>query len=406
VGCSSIGRRIGWALCLVPFWAACDPGSADRGFAVRDSSGVRISVSSDSAWASGERWRLSDSPVIQLGIATAEPLFDVTAGTFMPGGRVAFANSGTSEIIVLDSLGRTLRRFGGKGDGPGEFRSIEALHKGPGDTLVVLDRRRNRASLFSLDGVLGRVISLPRINGAPLAQLFPLDDGRFIGSINNRGVVLASSGLTGFMRDSATHVVISSVGDIEDTVAVVPGDDRNYVGGGSRPDLLASRQLLYAHTAVHTVSPTGELYAGLGDDFSVGVFASDGALERIVRDATVDLVLRRSAFDRHVEDYLARAISRGATPPPGSRYDAPIPDRKPPFSRFLLDDDGNLWVSAWAEYDQDPVAWKVFGVDGRLLGSVAMPDRFLPFAVSGAKVLGRRRTELDVEVIEVYALTR
>ena len=149
------------------------------------------------------------------------------------------------------------------------------------------------------------------------------------------------------------------------------------------------------------------MYAGLGDDFSIGVFALDGTLERIVRDATVDLALTRTEFDQHVDDYLARAALRGSVPPPGYEYELPIPDRKPPFSVFLLDDADNLWVSSFAEYDQqDPEAWKVFDVDGRLLGSVTMPEGFKLFAVSGGKVLGRRLTELDVEVVEVYPLLR
>jgi hypothetical protein len=404
-GYLSVGRV--WSpFCLVLFWAACDPASTDDGFVVRDSSGVRISVNSDSAWAPGEVWQLSSSPDFQLGTSETAPLFEVTSATFLPGNRIAFANSGTSEIIVVDSLGGTLVRFGGAGDGPGEFRSLDRLHRGRGDSLIALDRTLNRASLFSLDGRLGRVITLPQINGARLAQLFPLSDGRFIGSINNRGVVLTSSGLMGHMRDSATHVVISSVGDIEDTVAVVPGDEQYYVVGGSRPELLASMQPLYAHTAAYTVSRTGELYAGLGDDFRIGIFALDGALKQIVSDETVDLALPRTEFDQHVDAYLARAARRGSEPPPGFRYTMPIPDRKPPFSRFLLDEDRNLWVSSFAEFDQDSDVWKVFSVEGQLLGSVAMPEQFRLFAVSGGKVLGRRLTELDVEIVEVYQLLK
>jgi hypothetical protein len=336
-----------------------------------------------------------------------QPLFDVTAATFLPGSRVALANSGASEILVLDSVGNTLFRLGGKGDGPGEFRSIDALHLGRGDSLVALDQGLNRASLFSLDGTLGRVISLPRINGARLAQLFPLADGRFIGSINNRGVVLASSGLTGYMRDSATHVLVTSTGDIEDTVAIVPGDERYYVGGGSRPDLLASMNLFYDKRAVYTVARTGDLYAGLGDDSRVGIFGLDGGLKRIVRDSTVSLVLTSEEFDQHVAKIVARATSQGAGPPPGWKYDMPIPETKPPFSAFLLDDTGNLWVAPFREDSwDDPEAWKVFDIEGRLMGTVKMPARFWPLAVADTRIAGRRLTDMDVEVFEVYSLVK
>jgi hypothetical protein len=406
MGTSSAVRHLS-LLGVVQFCVACNSGLRDSGFAVRDSSGVRISVNADSVWDTGDGWLLGTSPDIQVGTSETEPLFEVTTATFLPGNRIAFANSGTSEVIVLDSLGITILRLGRAGDGPGEFRSIDALHRGRGDSLIAFDRTLNRASVFALDGTLGRLITLPRINGARLAQVFPVGDGRFIGSINNRGVVLTSSGALGYARDPATHVVITAVGDIEDTVAIVPGDEQYYVVGGSRPDLLVSMNLFYDKRAVYTVSRAGDLYAGLGNDLSVGIFGLDGRLERIVRDSTANLALTRAEFDQHVAKVVARATSEGAGPPPGWKYDLPIPDTKPPFSAFLLDDTGNLWVAPFREDSfDDPQTWKVFDIEGQLLGSVAMPARFWPLAVSDTRILGRRLTEMDAELIEVYSLVK
>ncbi len=47
---------------------------------------------------------------------------------------------------------------GGEGEGPGEFREVDALIGYRGDSLAVWDRRLGRVSIFSGDGHLGRII--------------------------------------------------------------------------------------------------------------------------------------------------------------------------------------------------------------------------------------------------------
>jgi hypothetical protein len=200
---------------------------------------------------------------------------------------------------------------------------------------------------------------------------------------------------------------MAAEGEVLDTIAVVPGSEQFYVPSPRDPQFLVSMNPMLRLGAVHAVSPADELYAGLGEDFSIGVFGLDGSLRSIIRDATVDLSLTRAEFDQHAQDYIARAIARGDPgPPPGWTYDMPIPERRPPFSAFVFDDEGNLWVSPYAEFNDHAKTWKVFDAEGRLLGSVAMPERFRPLAVTGGRVLGRRLNELDVEVVEVYELLR
>lgn len=375
---------------------------------VRDSAGVSILVSLDSVWSAPEQWRLASTPDMQFGDVDNEPLYEVTAAAFLPSGGVAFTNSGTHELVAVDSTGRVRFRFGREGEGPGEFQGLDALQVARGDTLLVLDRGLSRASFISPTGEFYRALAMPRFNGAPLRQVFPLRDGRFIGSINSRGrVPRGPDAPTGFVRDHATHLLISAEGVVEDTIVVLPGDQQYYVPSGRTPDFMVSRNPMLRLSAVYAVSPVGELYAGLGDDFSIGVFGVDGSLRRVIRDSTVNLALSREEFDDHVDAYIARAKGRGDPgPPPGWTYDMPIPQRRPPFSAFLFDDEGNLWVSPYAEFNDWAKAWKVFDLGGRLLGSVGMPERFRPLAVAEQKVLGVRTTELNVEVVEIYSLLK
>jgi hypothetical protein len=193
-------RAAALALLAATATVACGRAPESSGFTERDSAGVSIRVSTDSVWMTGEGWSLSAAPLLRIG-SEAEPLFEVEAATFLPDGGVALANDGTHEVLVFDPSGRRRFAFGGEGDGPGEFRSLETLWRGPGDTLVAFDRGLNRATLISLDGTPGRMIPLPRFNGAPLDQLMPLMDGRFVGTSNDRGRVPNTLEAMGHVRD-------------------------------------------------------------------------------------------------------------------------------------------------------------------------------------------------------------
>jgi hypothetical protein len=98
--------------CFVAMVAACRSEGGPSRFQVRDSSGVTIAESSGPSWTGERRWTLSDEPVIQIGVADGEAMyqfFDVSAACWLPGGRLAVANAGSSTVRFFDLDGRFLR---------------------------------------------------------------------------------------------------------------------------------------------------------------------------------------------------------------------------------------------------------------------------------------------------------
>jgi hypothetical protein len=63
--------------------------------------------------------------------------------------------------LVFSSDGRFLRELGRSGEGPGEFRSATFIASLPGDSLLILDTRLLRASVFSPDLQFVRALALP-----------------------------------------------------------------------------------------------------------------------------------------------------------------------------------------------------------------------------------------------------
>ncbi len=65
-------------------------------------------------------------------------------------GRVYVLDASQCTVFIYDADGAYLGRIGREGDGPGEFRSPEAVVTGAGDSLFVADRRS--VSVFDADG--------------------------------------------------------------------------------------------------------------------------------------------------------------------------------------------------------------------------------------------------------------
>ncbi|MCH7935442.1 MAG: hypothetical protein IIC36_15735, partial [Gemmatimonadetes bacterium] len=156
------------ALMMVIVMVAC--GSASCGgeppitegerFVVRDSSGVRISESRDSAWTSETAQRLSGTPALEIGtLSGPDP---ATTFTFVrdvvrfPDGRTAVLDFLTREIRIFGRDGQHILTFGREGDGPGEFRGPARMSVVHGDSVVVWDLDGRRISVFSDRGDFGR----------------------------------------------------------------------------------------------------------------------------------------------------------------------------------------------------------------------------------------------------------
>jgi hypothetical protein len=71
-----------------------------------------------------------------------------------------WVGSGT-DLLVFDHRGRLVHKVGRTGDGPGEFRGISRIVCVPGDSVLVVDARLGRVSVFDPAGQFTRSIRIP-----------------------------------------------------------------------------------------------------------------------------------------------------------------------------------------------------------------------------------------------------
>jgi hypothetical protein len=151
------------------------------------------------------RWRLSDQPLFDVGVAQGEEPYELEGAASslrLSDGRVLIANTGSNEIRVFGDHGHFLGRIGRKGSGPGEFEGSIQLVAAGANGFAAFDRGQDRLSSFDSAGNYG---DARRVEGPGTFTSFPL----WVWLYRANWIVgpADSSGRTGIAR------ALSSMGD-------------------------------------------------------------------------------------------------------------------------------------------------------------------------------------------------
>jgi hypothetical protein len=382
-------------------------GPADA-FTVRDSAGILIAESRAPAWDEGEGWRLADDPELEIGMMEGPEeylLTGVTSALRDDDGTVLVANAGSGEIRVYDAGGSYVRSIGQLGEGPGEFRGISWIRRIQGDTLVAFDISTRRISIFTPGGEFVRSHTLDGYEIYPVA-LPALRDGSLIIQLRDMGLdPLAGDGLR---SGSEVFLHASPSGEPLDTLALMPLQmyqvTRQVTGGVSAT---AGPPRFGAQTVVAIAGDRVAL--ARSDHYELLIHGPHGGIERIVRreiaprPVTEELLAAADREARERVEAEERSVRREMMEQMSKR---PHADTLPFFQRILPDTEGNLWVEGYEAPGEAPAPWTVFDREGRMLGSVPFPDRFLPTQIGEDFVLGVAMDELDVQRVRLYPLRK
>ncbi|MCC6629333.1 MAG: NHL repeat-containing protein, partial [Chloroflexi bacterium] len=91
-------------------------------------------------------------PLLGEAVAGAKPLDDARSLVASADGRLYIVETGTKQVIVLDNQGKEVRRWGGPGQGDGQFEEPVAVAVDPTGNVHVLDAQRNSVQVFSTEG--------------------------------------------------------------------------------------------------------------------------------------------------------------------------------------------------------------------------------------------------------------
>lgn len=380
---------------------ACAPGdSGPEPFVVQDSAGTAIAESRVQAWQEGEGWRVGPDPIVVIGQVEGDPRYEFLAVrevTFWPGDRIVLLNA-IDEVRAYDLDGTFVWSAGQAGDGPGDFGSTLAIWPHAGDSLAVSDNRLQRVSYWDSDGQFGRVVSTSHEGDEGFASQisggFP--SGEMFGW---GGTSSFTSRDRGLLQDSLRMRIHDASGSFARLIGQVPATPR--WGGEDIPFAFIPMTV-----DIWPVADGEYILVARSSAPEIQLWNPDGSLDRIIRwdprPRPVSAEMR-SAF---IEDAVASA-SEGRRAAIRRFYgEVPFPDVLPEIRAVLTDSDGRVWAQRYHPSDDTAEEWIVFDPDGRWLGPVTLPDRFVLNDVSGDRIVGVERDDLDVERVVVYALVK
>jgi len=389
--------------------AACTEAGADRSLAtVRDSAGITIVENRSPDDSAAIPWLTASGPVLDIGGPDAEgehALFRVNAATRLTDGSVMVGNSGSFELRRFAADGTVLGSSGRSGDGPGEFRSITSITRGPADTIYVHDNSQRRLSVHTSDGAFVRISRLDAQSGGSI--LGTLADGTIAATVSAPSVDPSSPATIpdGRLRPDAFVIRYGMDGTVLDTLGRFPTTERA-IRTTSRAGTITSIEIMtlpFGHATAFAAS-TAVVAVGTQDDPEIRMYGTDGTLQRIVRLGRpvqpITEALRAAWIERRME----------STPPERqadvrrSYESVPLVETVPTHGRILFDDTGRMWVEDADRPDQPAGRWTVYGVDGRMLARIALPDRFRPLDIAAGEIIGIWRDDLDVEHLQRYTI--
>lgn len=391
---------------LLAFFAACDGKSLELEVVARDSAGTTILVSNAPKWSPGEEWRIDPDPFLQIGVVEGDSVyqfFRVFSAVRLSDGRIVTADQTTNRLRFFGLDGQFLKSVGGKGSGPGEFEGLFQVTRLTADSLLAYDGRLRRVMLLDSTGKAVSTMTLAQPGPEPIAGALRLSDGRIVSATGWSSAQLKPPIESGLSRSPSPVFVFGSSGEVTDTVGTFPGMDMAVTSEDGRITMSLPP---FGHTL--SMAVRGEqILIGTGDSYEVREFTPAGRLLRILRGPDADLSLDPAglrAFRQANLDLLPDAETRGREE--RRLATVPLPERKPAFSRMLVDAAGHLWLSPFESFAYMERAWTVVHPEGAYLGTVMAPQGLRVLDVGEDYVLGRWQDESQVEYIRLHRLIK
>lgn len=385
---------------------ACGPvdSGSDASFQRRDSAGVEIVESFRPAWLEGEEWKVGPEPLLRIGVVEGDAAYQftgVTGAVRLDDGTVVVADGGAQEVRFFGPDGRFREGVGRQGGGPGEFTGLSGLGKDGAGGVWAYDFSLRRITWLDESGEVSGLTSLG-MEPAMLNAVGVLPGGTFLlkqlwGAEQTSG---ASS--TGLRRDPIAVVRFGGDGTLVDTLGLFPGREVYLTDEGGRGVMNTPP---FARNASTTLRGD-RVVVGPQRSFELLEMSPEGRLLRVVRVAGRETGVGPEELEAYIRGRLQAAPPERHAEIRRSLEDMPVPETMPPYGGIRGDEDGNLWVGAWAMYPEVAVSWDVFDVRGAWLGTVRLPPGFDPMDIGSEWILGVEKDGLDVEYVVVHPLVK
>lgn len=259
--------------------------------------------------------------------------------------RVYVADGEEHHVKVLSPEGELLETIGAQGEGPGEFERPSELVLARGDSLYVLDGYWGRVSVFAPDHTFAYSFLARGKAASPRFMMVPDKE---------LGFLFAFIPFAGMATEGAQATVRSAYADgtIGDTLFI------------ARPNQLVWEKiergmrfyyLRFARSSHYVLGPEEAIHHVWSDSLRVRIYDRVGKQLRRVNIPFEAVPVTDADRERVLENYDSHGRSI---------VEPEMPDTKPAFYRFLIDDRGRYWFKRPTD-DRERVDWWIVEVDAR-----------------------------------------
>lgn len=390
---------------------------------VRDSGGIVIVENVAPVWNDETAWRLSDTPVLQLGAGADgdvdQQFASIRSVRFMPDSTVLVADAANFELAFFDLRKRRVRSAGGDGRGPGELGPdlMRNVLRCTGDTIFVSGY--DRVTVYTPAGEYVRTFRPQAPRGIAVPRWCV---GNHLLTRTRHGPRPTSPGA---YRDSMVIGLYSTDGDFLGSSDPLPSGDGSWIRNAEGLGYYWTP--FGRHVSLATTDYV--MAMGIGDAFEVTVRDAAGVVRRIIRAAGE----ARPIAPADVERYREFVFSVTSGPELRQQIEAELetpdgPATLPAFAELIFDEAGNLWARRYDHFDaiaffndeqlpgttdvrvrdvpDTPRTWTVFDPTGALLGNVVTTPGFVVHEIGDDWMIGVWRDSLDVEHVRMYRIVK
>jgi hypothetical protein len=301
-------------------------------------------------------------------------------------GRIAIADFGLREVVVIGLNGEWLGRWGRSGEGPGELRAPYAVAWRPDGRLVVYDPAGSKLVVFDRAGMT--------LDDEPVDPAFTaaLGGGARAIRLDGSGLLLAEPGPS-FRGEGPirTHTVL---------LGGVAGSGVDTVLRSEVPVVAVAGAAPMSAPGWHV--PLGALH---GDSLLALAGDSPEYLIRIYRHGRLTHVICRNVDPLPFSTEEVEPLEAGVPQPVSAAMArAERPSSPAPFGRLTIDDERRLWVQrdrprTLAGLDlvigRPGALLDVYDDDGVYLGEVRLPQNVRFLGATRNLIIGLESSELD-----------
>jgi len=281
-------------------------------------------------------------------------------------GRVYIADFSQNVIHSYAPDGSYLRQIGREGDGPGEFRRINAIR--PGDRhLHVLDTGAMRISRFTLDthSFVDNLTVPFEFQSEGGFVSFP---GNFHIVSDEHYLVHFSTGYSAAMDDSDVEpkdrgrLLNRTAGEFEEEfVYEFPISEAIVHREGTSMSVMSPDYKRRSIVAVNN----NHLAYGFSEDLLFKFYDLDGTYQKAIWQPNENMSLNRNEI---LQEYSDRD-----EPWRGMVRNDNMPETWPAFRHLVLDDENRIWAALYSD-EEEMFNWRVFSEEGEFLATFTWPE--------------------------------